>query len=58
MKGVQFVIDDKGDRTAVMIDLSIHSELWEDFFDAVIANQRQDEPREPLEEVRRKVLGN
>lgn len=58
MKGVQFLIDDEGERTAVMIDLSIHSELWEDFFDAVIAKERQDEPREPLEEVRRKVLGS
>lgn len=58
MKGVQFLIDDEGERTAVMIDLSIHSELWEDFFDAVIAKERQDEPREPLEEVQRKVLGN
>lgn len=58
MKGVQFLIDDEGERTAVMIDLSIHSELWEDFFDAVIAKERQDEPRESLEEVRRKVLGN
>ena len=58
MKGVQFLLDDEGERTAVMIDLSIHGELWEDFFDAVIAKGRQDEAREPLEEVRRKVLGN
>ncbi len=58
MKGVQFLIDDEGERKAVMIDLSIHSELWEDFFDAVVAKERQDEPRETLEEVRRKVLGN
>ena len=41
-----------------MIDLSIHGELWEDFFDAVIAKERQDEPRDPLEEVRRKLLGS
>ena len=58
MKGVQFLIDDEGERKAVMIDLSVHSELWEDFFDAVVAKERQDEPRETLEEVRRKVLGN
>ena len=58
MKGVQFLIDDEGERKAVMIDLGIHSELWEDFFDAVVAKERQDEPRETLEEVRRKVLGN
>ena len=58
MKGVQFLVDDEGERKAVMIDLSVHSELWEDFFDAVIAKERKDEPREPLKEVRRKVLGN
>lgn len=58
MKGVQFLIDDEGERKAVVIDLSIHSELWEDFFDAAIAKERQDEPREPLEKVRRKMLGN
>ena len=58
MKGVQFLIDDEGERKAVMIDLSIHSELWEDFFDAVVAKERQDEPRETLKEVRRKILGN
>ena len=58
MKGVQFLVADEGERKAVMIDLSIHSELWEDFFDAVIAKEQQDEPREPLKEVRRKVLGN
>ena len=45
MKGVQFLIDDEGERKAVMIDLGIHSELWEDFFDAVVAKERQDEPR-------------
>ena len=58
MKGVQFLIDDEGERKAVIIDLSIYGELWEDFFDAVVSKERQDEPREPLKEVRRKVLGN
>ena len=57
MKGVQFVVDDEGERTAVMIDLRLHSELWEDFFDAALAKDRQDEPRESLEDVRRSLLG-
>ena len=58
MKGVQFLIEDEGERKAVIIDLSIHREFWEDFFDAVVSKDRQDEPQEPLNEVRRKVLGN
>ena len=56
MKGVQFLIDDDGERKSVVIDLRLHGELWEDFFDAALARERRDEPREPLEDVRRKVL--
>lgn len=58
MKGVQFLVDDDGERKAVVIDLSLHGELWEGFFDAALARERRDEPRESLEDVRRKVLGH
>lgn len=57
MKGVQFFFDDEGGRRAVLIDLVLHGELWEDFFDAALAQDRRDEPRESLKEVHRKVLG-
>ena len=57
VKGVQFLVDDEGKRKGVLIDLSLHGELWEDSFDAALAKDRQDEPRESLKEVRRKVLG-
>ncbi len=56
MKGVQFVIDDQGKKKAVLIDLSKNKDLWEDFYDVVLAEQRADEPRETLDEVRKKVL--
>ena len=56
MKGVQFLVDDDGERKAVVIDLSLHGELWEDFFDVALAKERRNEPRESLQDVRRKVL--
>jgi hypothetical protein len=37
MEGIQFVVDDKGERTAVIIDLKKYSELWEDFYDSLTA---------------------
>ena len=37
MKGVQFVIDEKGIRTGVLIDLKKNGKLWEDFFDLALA---------------------
>jgi hypothetical protein len=55
MEGIQYVTDDKGRKTAVLIDLKKFGELWEDFYDALIAKQRADEPRESLEVVREKL---
>jgi hypothetical protein len=31
MEGIQFVINDDGEKTAALIDLTRHSDLWEDF---------------------------
>ena len=55
MKGVQFVVNERGEKTAVVIDLRRHSEVWEDFYDATVARQRQGEPRETLESVKRRL---
>jgi hypothetical protein len=55
VKGVQFVVNELGEKTAVVIDLRKHSEVWEDFYDASVARQRQGEPRETLESVKRRL---
>ena len=55
VKGIRFVIDDKGEKKAVLIDLEEHGELWEDFYDSLIARQRAEEPRESLESVKEKL---
>ena len=44
-------VDESGERTAVVIDLKLNGDLWEDFYDAAVAKSRQDERRIPLEEV-------
>ncbi len=51
MKGIQYVVDDRGEKQAVLIDLQINKRLWEDFYDAALAADRADEPRESLEDV-------
>jgi hypothetical protein len=58
MKGIQFVTDDRGQKTAVLIDLKKYGELWEDFYDGLIAAERADEPRESLEFVRKRLQQN
>ena len=55
MKGVQYLVDDRGARRAVVIDLRKQGELWEDFYDRAVAESRCDEPRESLETVKTKL---
>jgi hypothetical protein len=52
MEGIQFVVNDKGEQVAVQIDLKKHRELWEDFYDRLVAQSRSEEPRETLASVR------
>jgi len=54
MSGIQFVIDDKGNKSAVIIDLNKYSDLWEDFYDCLIAHNRRKEPRESLKSVKKR----
>ena len=55
MKGIEFVTNDRGEKTAVLIDLIKHVELWEDIYDKLIAAERANEPRESLASVKRRL---
>ncbi len=55
MKGVQFLVNEQGEKTAVVIDLKKNSDLWEDLRDGALARQRAKEPRETLEVVKRRL---
>ncbi|MFA5308625.1 MAG: hypothetical protein WC370_03950 [Dehalococcoidales bacterium] len=57
VKGVEFIIGDDGRKKAVTIDLKTHGDIWEDFYDTLLVKERESEPRESLEEVKKKVLG-
>jgi hypothetical protein len=57
VKGVEFIVDDNGQKKAVLINLKKHGKIWEDFYDTLLAKERESEPRESLEEVKKKVLG-
>jgi hypothetical protein len=52
MTGIQFVTDDKGRKTAVLIDLKRHRALWEDFWDGLVSESRRKEKSIPYQEYR------
>ncbi len=55
MSGVSYIVNEKGERTAVIIDLLTNAEIWEDFYDVLVASEREAEPLESLEDVRQSL---
>jgi hypothetical protein len=55
MPDIQFVVDEKGRKKAVVIDLKKYGDLWEDFYDTLVARQRAREPRESLAAVKTRL---
>ena len=55
MRGIQYITDDRGKNKAVVIDPESYGELWEDFYDSLIARKRASEPREALDSVKKRL---
>ena len=56
MTGIQFITDEKGRKTAAVIDLKKHKALWEDIEDVLISRSRRHEKRIPLEKVKADLI--
>jgi hypothetical protein len=52
MTGIQFITDEKGRKTAAVIDLKKHRALWEDIEDVLVSRSRRHEKRIPLEKIK------
>jgi hypothetical protein len=58
MKGISFVVDARGKKVAVQIDLKTHGELWEEFHDALIIESRRHQENIPFESVKASLVKN
>jgi hypothetical protein len=52
MKGINFVINEQGEKKAVLIDLDEWGELWEDFSDILVSRNREDEAEVSWDELK------
>ncbi len=52
MKGIQFVTDDFGKRTAVLIDLKEVGEIWKDIYDILVSKSRKHEATIPCKKLK------
>ena len=44
LKGVQYLVNESGKRTAVVISLEEWGEIWEDIYDVLVSESRKGEP--------------
>ncbi|MFY9792946.1 MAG: hypothetical protein WA474_00745 [Candidatus Sulfotelmatobacter sp.] len=56
MTGIQFITDEKGRKTAAVIDLRKHKALWEDIQDVLVSRSRRHEKRIPLDKVKADLI--
>ena len=56
MRGIRFVVDEKGRRVALLIDLEKHGAIWEGFWDGLVSESRRNEKSIPYEQYRAKRL--
>ena len=56
MEGIQCLVSDKGDKTAVLIDLKKYGSIWEDFYDVLIAKKRESEPRISMDSLKKRLI--
>ena len=53
--GIASLVDSCGRRKSVLIDLEQHGSLWEDLYDAYVAHQHRNEPRESLAAAKKSI---
>jgi hypothetical protein len=58
MTGIQFITDEKGRKTAAIIDLKRHKALWEDIEDVLVSRSRQNEKRIPFSKVKAGLIAS
>ena len=58
MEGVQFLVNEKGEKTSVLIDLQEWGDLWEDFHDLMVARDRQNESEISWDELKAEIRPN
>ncbi|MBM3215110.1 hypothetical protein FJZ36_09370 [Candidatus Poribacteria bacterium] len=54
MKGVHFIVDEKGKPRSVVIDL--WGELWEDVYDTMLSESNETDSPLPWEEVKERLM--
>jgi len=54
----QYIVDEKGQKVAVVVPLEEYEELLEDLHDLAVLAERRDEPTSSFEEIKERLRKN
>jgi hypothetical protein len=57
IKGLQYIVDESGQRVAAVVNLQEWGELWEDFLDVLVSESRKNEPAIAWETLKAEAAG-
>ena len=57
IKGLQYIVDESGQRVAAVVNLQEWGELWEDFLDVLVSESRKNEPTIAWETLKAEAAG-
>lgn len=55
LSGIKYVVDEKGRKTAAIVDLRKYRDAWEDFYDYLLCLEMEKQPRESLAVAEKKL---
>ena len=58
INGIHYIVDDKGNKKSVVIDLEKWGDYWEDFYDILVSESRRDEPNISWEKLKKEALSS
>ena len=58
MSGVQYITDETGKKTSVVLDLKVHRDLWEDIQDVMVSRSRSKEKGTSLAKVKASLVAS
>ncbi|MFH0774712.1 MAG: hypothetical protein V2A53_04360 [bacterium] len=54
-QGIQYIVNDKGEKRAAVIEFDVYGHLWEDIHDILVVESRKKEPRIGWEDAKKRL---
>jgi len=55
LKGIKFIVDNRGRKKSVVLDIKKWGKYWEDFYDILVSDSRRNQPAISWEKIKKET---